>query len=380
MKIAGLIVALALGACFSDSTYQGDEQDDGPPALPPRFAQLHFDSEPALVAVYDSSGQWRALAGTNLTYGILLVSGQSRYTALAVCVAGAQVRTLIVSDDRTELAMSCGRPPLTVSGSMAQPGTVTLGERSASSTTPSWSFQLPARRSLPVLVASDGERVMVQRNLTVFEDLTLPPIDLSVAHALIAHPFPLTVSDLATGERLTATTRLVTAKLPDGALLYGGALPAKIAPAAALIAGEHHRVELRAELAMGALRTTHTVTSTLRQAAAAYSMWRPFSGASFAVDPDGVVHVAWGQVAGLPKGARVTFEAELADEQGRSIRTTNSVFSDLPGSLSLDTRGVPGYLDEWRVDPALPHQQRFRAERRDQSDDVYTFATAEQIP
>lgn len=374
MKRALLLASLLLAGCAEE--FEDDLIDVPTEPRDPRFITVTLDQRPALFAVLEGPAKdWRVLAGDRSYYFLEVPT----YSVMVVCLDGERARTMVITRSyTTKLELRCGADPLVVGGRVAQPGMVTLGAHAAASPLPDWSFQLPARSGYSDLIASSNERVLVQRGLQIAGSTTLPAIELAGATPLVPHPFPVTVDNLAADETLIATTTWVTQRIPQGAMIYRGALPPKVAPRTLQWAKEDQFLELSTERVEGARRTTHGVRSLLIEAPSPLTLWRPFPGLRFETRAAGEVIARWDEGPSGDYGIGGVVETELVDAAGRSFFSSDGQSYHEHGELALAPPDVPGYLPEWRVDVTGAHRRTLRAERL--AWHRFTFSMSETIP
>jgi hypothetical protein len=214
--------------------------DPGPGPKPtPRSVALHYQGTPAFLAYRDGEGDWETLTGD----ATLQVTGP--YEIVSACVLPSQdvfaeIRHL-TPDDGATVEFSCiSLPALTgkVTGAMAQPGTVTCGDVSA--TDPGlngpWTFELA---NLPEgdneVVAINDTSVLVEHGIYVSGDVTLPTIDLNAGSPLST--LPLTIQGVQPGEVVDASVSLDTAHA-HASISSGTSTAVKLVPASQLQSGD----------------------------------------------------------------------------------------------------------------------------------------------
>lgn len=363
--LASLLLLTLLSGCFLEGL--GNDEDgefeDGPYPDPP-YGPVIFETsiEPALVLVRDGrDGNWAPVR--RLTATSYRARPLQPYTVLVVCLpagggAITELRSEMPAYGSTSISIPCTEEakPFVVSGTMAQPGSVSLGGERASSTQPGWSFALPARAGTQDLIAVSADRVLVQRGLQVTADLTLPLLDPAQNGAALVE-LSVGVSALP-GETLSAATYVRTEHSPPVEVHRG--LPPKRSPPSP---SEQTLVRFFADRPIDGGITRRTVELAYDPMFTSHIdvAWEPFAELHRLSGPRG--EVSW-QPLGLQLPG--TTQLQVIGAGGRRVNhVATGFYLDRAQQRSLST-GVdaPGYLPEWRIDPALPYDLSFETTRR----------------
>lgn len=369
-------LALLPGCVFDALAYDEDEGPPDPPLPPPVWARVGVQTEvePALVMMrVGNAGEWKAMEQLSATR--FQATPNQVYTVAVVCLrADGDAITTMRSDVPTRapivLHLSCAEEakPFMVRGTMVQPGSVSLDGARASSSQAGWSFALPARAGHRDLIAASDERVLVQRDLQISGDVTvpLPPLDLAQQGvALIERPFEMITLP---GETARATTYLSTERSP-AVEIHRGPVP-KVLPFTAQVAGDQTTLRFSTERRVGG-RTSQRIAEMMFGAMSASRVslvWEPFVQLQQR-------HEALGEVATWqPLGVELPgpMQLEVADDEGRRItHLATAAYLEQPRERSLSTIiDAPAYLPAWRIDPARPYTRTVESTRRGVSTEV----------
>jgi hypothetical protein len=227
----------------------------------------------------------------------------------------------------------------TASGTMVQAGSVSIG-LTKSSATANWPFSITIPKGMHTLLAVGAGKAIVQRDLDLEANTTLPAIDVSAGTALA--PLSFTPTNAATGA--TLETRLREALATDFVLLpIVAGTTANTLPSSLLLNTESQSVEMFA------------LTDT------------SFQSADEAVDANTVTAIDF--IPALTGVAFVTGKVSWSstlpagDLEMWAFSSTNFNFMHLTPTaswlgtkteLELDTTGIPGFRPEWVADTSAP--------------------------
>lgn len=349
-----LSLPLALAGCVADEdAIVEDASDSDLSNAKPVPITIQLDDPPYLVLYREGThGAWRSARRLKDTTYEAKVRGP--YTVMTVCSTGLEAFTSLTSQtlqDERLVEVECTYPeePLVdVAVSMAQPGIISIGNGIALSQSPNWSWWVPVEAGTRDLTASDNNRLLLQRGLQISEGLTLPPIDLATATLMPSIPFH--VPNPPAGETLSVSTFLSTPGVFQGRL-YRGPLPARVAPNALLAAGELQAVSVRSSAITDSsflLRTARRDNFRIGDSTET-PMWNPLSSYQLQLDRDDDIQVTW-----TPAERFDALELYAFDAAGRfvdHVATASYVQATGVRKLTLET-DVPGYLPQWRIDPA----------------------------
>lgn len=354
MKTRYLASVLFLCACVDP-----DPNDPGPWPGPdpndPEAATISvvFDTPPEMVMVREgANGAWRA--ATPLTYTTFEAKVRQPYTIMGVCLEGtASLVTLDARslEDTRLVNISCrytfAVPPHRVSGSMVQPGVVVFNGGRKISTTPNWSFEYQVEPGIYDLVASDSERVAVQRYITVNGDTKLPvPVNLEQQGTpLVSSPF--TVTNPIAGDTRHVGVFLTTPFLSPQAQIYLGELAtAKVAPESVIFTREKQEVSVRSERNSDWSSSSHAMRRDFKVGdSTAFTLWHPFR--TFTFPTAATPTASWQVQDGLGN-----LTIAISEDAG-SLTTANFSKRYLEAtrieSFSFDIE-APGFLPDWNAD------------------------------
>lgn len=215
------------------------------------------DVPPELVAYKVMGGPWQEAAQTSPTsytawvYGSYMVAVQCA-DASGVYQTWMEARTLDDSPDITKIcavSTSVTPPPdHVVTGTMVQPGEITFADGYDASTTPSWTFHVPAPNGAFDLLAKSETAIAIRRGIAVSGDAALTPaIDLSQEGAALVGT-SLSATNAMPGETLTANVNITNATLDYPSIYSGAAASALVAPESVLVATDQQLITLRANV------------------------------------------------------------------------------------------------------------------------------------
>lgn len=369
MRAASFIRGFVVGLLSCSIAACGDNIDvDGDAPLPVEVTvKITADVAPALVVIREGlQGPWRA--ANSLTTTTFEAEVTQFYTVLAVCPealgAGVQVSSRALRDD-AKIVISCALPPdtFTVTGTMAQPGMVTLDGVRRTGTQPNWSFDFQVGAGTYDLIAVTGDRVAVQRGIDVAADVTLPaPIDVALqGTALVDTAF--TITNAVQGETTEIGVFMVTPHNQPQARLYLGPLTtAKVAPDSVLAFGEQQEVSVRSMHDDGTRSVTRTARRPFRAGSStAFTLWNPFADFRFVVE-QGALAATWTTRSEV---SYLFFQVYGAVGSVHSFDfSRNYLSSTRRNRLELEIGDVPGFDPRWRLDLTQEYVREMSADLR----------------
>lgn len=338
--------------------------DDGPSG-PPVGITVSTVRTPELIAFRDGpDADWQAPAAT--VPGTYVFDVHGPYVVTVVCDDGVRVGTRQIArtpDDEHELDMPCGQPlsnPITVSGTMVQPGAVALGRQDVTSDAPGWPIRLTTTPAPHDLIATSQDRIAIRRDQVFAADVTDLAIDLTQEGAAL-EPVAFTAPDASTAEEVFALVDMGTTSTPFARVYFGTAAGAKVAPAA--IQRETDRQDATLFAVQG-----DSSRSTMRRYRAsdptAFALPEPL--AAQLQSAGGEVVATW---SALPAHDRLVLSA-FGSSPGNPTRYHELELSARFLAATGDTRAaleseLPGYLPAWRIDLAKEHLIAVTAYRRE---------------
>ena len=349
------LVALAcLSACL-DSKEPVD-----PEPTSKRTISISTGVAPLLVAYREgTSGDW--LAATKVSDAAYEARVGGAYSVMVVCAETVQITSWTL-EDALMVKGYCAVPetPLTVTGTMKQPGRVTLGAATTASVNEDWTFTLRVPAGAADLVAVSTDRIYVQRSLAISSNLTLPAIDLSTqGTALVDAAF--TATNPRAGEVLSAATLLVSPRLDPQAQIYRGAMTAvKVVPSSLLGGDLVQEVSLRAQLLAGARQSMRTSRRPFRVGDdTSVTFWDPLPGHAFLID-QGRATLSWASRAELDT---LSLSVSASNGWSYSVSASKNYLTDTKlTKLAIDLE-APGFLASWRPNLGAEYQMSLFAQR-----------------
>jgi hypothetical protein len=214
---------VAIVGCSGDAkppiTGMPDAGTDAPAdsSAPSNYVDVEtLGDDPVFIRYREGSGPWQEPKRVGANFELRI---NERYELIAVCGdtsvgfdVGVEASTFEDSGGSTYLP--CFTPFAAgathkLSGTMAQPGTVTIGYASATGAAASWSFELDAYEGTVDLLAVGGGRARLVRDIEVTTATTVPAISVSSSPLLAS--LPLTVTGLQSSDVLHTQTILLTA-------------------------------------------------------------------------------------------------------------------------------------------------------------------------
>jgi hypothetical protein len=196
MRKLALVLLAACGGSdhHHDVTLEPDAAIDSPAPKTPVAVELDvYGPAPVLVAYRDGAGAWQTPTGDAGRYSLTVTDD---YQVVVACNENGDIQSTQISatvDDGSRQYAFCmdesgnNTPPVAVTGSMKQPGTVYL-QNVVDSTTPNWNVSLDVTPGTHDLVAVDNQhRILMRRGLDLTTAATLDPIDLTGAPMMTAY-------------------------------------------------------------------------------------------------------------------------------------------------------------------------------------------------
>jgi len=355
--VHALVVLLA--ACSGgNKNAPSDATPDTPPDMPPdspppNVVQVDlFDVPPIFIAYREGNGPWLVPEATSNGYEMRI---DKQYELVSVCGDATNgfdigIEAATFAEIGGETFVPCfsttpfAREPVSVKGTMVQPGTVTVDIFNlASSTTPNWSFELFAEAGTKDFVAAGtNNRVVVLRDVDAQAATTLPKIDVvndptSVALGNLA----LTVNGILAGDTISTRTRLTTKNFTFANISRVTNTTAKIAPDSFLQNGDRQNITVSA-INGDSFRSVffrHSATSPTT-----LDLLAPLGGVTFADQS-----ATW---TDAPTGD-IELDIETATTFTHMFATRGFIGS---AKQIVETTDIPGFQPEWK-----PTNPDFRA-------------------
>jgi hypothetical protein len=315
--------------------------DDPPPPGTTAVTLATSDVPYLFLAVRDGNGPWTSLSPTATTIDV-----HDDYQLIAACGDATNGFETVIQgatvDDGDHLEFPCfgfGTTPtvVAVTGTMVQAGTVAIGI-AQSSTTASWPFEFDVEAAPHALLAiGDNNKAIVQRDLQITADTTLPTVDTSSGTATT--PIAYTLTSAAAGANLTS--RLLASIGPEFMFMdESPSTSVQTVPASLLEAGDFQHVELDAETATSIQFAT---VDPANSSATSIDLMPALTGVTFT---DG--QAAW--TTTLPDGDVELDAFDFADVPSFTHIQATAAWLGAQTQLALDTSDVPGFQAEWRAD------------------------------
>jgi hypothetical protein len=227
------------------------------------------------------------------------------------------------------------RTPVSVKGTMVQPGSVTTEVfNQATSTTPNWSFELFVDAGLKDFVASGNNRVVVRRGIDASKATTLAKLDVVADPTSVAlSDLALTVNGVLAGDTVSSRTRLTTRNFTLANIARQNGATTKLAPDSLLETNERQNITVNVDNgdAFRAVFFRHSATSPTT-----FDLPPPVAGVTFAAQS-----ASW---TSLPPG-----DVEL-DIEGATTFTHIFATQGFVGTATqlAETTDIPGFQDEWK--------------------------------
>lgn len=329
-----LVIAMcsACGGGGSDPVVLPDAPVSTVDAAPPNAIEIrNFGDAPVFISYRTDGGAWQVPDQISTSYEMRV---HDTFELVAVCgnaTTGYEVAFEAGTFQETgaTMYMPCfGNGPspgaVTVSGTMVQPGTVTMVD-TATSDTADWSFALDVPTGTHTLVAAGAGRVVLRRGVAIAGPTTVPAIDVAAAGVALS-PLPLTLTgalpdDTVTTESMLATqTQIATIAREDGTT-------AQLVPAAELVASDRHYSLV---MASAPTRQRYVFVNHGASSSTSFTLLPPLEGIAFAdrgaswtTIPAGEVYVSY--------FAATRFVHFRASQGWIGTKTTLAIDTDIPG-------------------------------------------------
>jgi len=345
---------LLLAACGGGNNATPDATPDTPPDMPPDMPPANvvtvdlFDAPPIFIAYREGTGPWQMPTETSNGYEMRV---NSQYELVSVCGDATNgfdigIEAATVAEIGNETFVPCfapvsgsGDPPVSVKGTMVQPGAVvTEIFNQATSTTPNWSFELFVDAGIKDFVASGNGRVVVRRGIDASKATTLAKLDVVADPTSVAlSDLALTVNNVLTGDSLKTRTRLTTRNFTLANIANLTGTTAKLAPDTLLETNERQNITVTATNgdAFRSVFFRHSATSPTT-----FDLPAPLAGVAFAAQS-----ASW---TSAPAGD-VELDIETATTFTHIFATQGFVGT---ATTVTETTDIPGFQDEWK--PTAP--------------------------
>lgn len=360
MKNLFLALSPLVASCAISAEPELELEAESDPALAvTAVISIHADAPPELVAVREGTGAWRRATQVRPTEYTATVRGP--YSVLGACAGSIQVSSRTLSDTPT-VNLYCQTPApadITVSGTMAQPGTVALGLYGRSSTTPNWSYSLNVPAGEYDQVATSSDRLLLRKNLSLRANTTLPPLDLAAATPFSTVTF--TPTNSFAGETQSVSTFLVGPRIDPQARIYRGALSgAKVAPSSLLSAEVRQEVSLRSESTVGSRYVMRSTRYPFQVGGTtSFTYWNPMAGIAFGLS-NGVPMVSWTSRADMDA---LFYSVYGVSGSSYSMEVSRSYLStSRTKRLVFDVASAPGFRPEWVLPAQYEHSVSVQAQ------------------
>jgi hypothetical protein len=336
--------------------------------------QVFGQQTPDLLVYRDGSGSW--LAPESLGNGRYALHVTKAYEVVAVCAitgvaAGYDAEELAATIDDARPYLFCGGggsspPRVAVNGTMAQAGTVLMSDTATSATGP-WSFGLQVPTGTHDLVALAGQRILLQRGISITGPTTLPAVDVA-AGGMTMTSVPLTIT--GTTDPVETTLELVTAH--DDAAVSDTTNNTVALPPASLLQSTDFTY-----LTIDAPDQAHSTDRGISVfgfdgGTTAYALPDTLSGIAYATS-NGGLDATWGPLPTYTALDVMVFAGSAASAQQHVMATANWVQATGATSLAFDT-SAPGYIAGWKPDLTGPYMRLFSVS--DDEDAAYYYSEA----
>jgi hypothetical protein len=310
---------------------------------------IQTDVPPQMVLYREGTGPWLPAQRLKATTYEAMVSGP--YTVLVVCpLENGPYSSLTSQTLQDELLVQnyCAFEdlPVQVTGTVVQPGMVNLSNSFQLSRVPGWSYSLPTYRGVHDLVAASADHLLIMRDLTVNDDLALPPLDLAQQGVALVTA-PVTVTNPFPGEILSGAAFLRTPGASQS-IIYRGPLPARLPPGSAL--GRRDRLDLsvRSQIREGNYFTFRAARRQVFNASPTpVTQWDPIVNLQMGTGASGDSAASWTSLQPHDWLSYVAY-----DDLGVTMDhlMSSSYLAATGGHQVVLATDAPGFGDEWRLD------------------------------
>lgn len=257
-------------------------------------------------------------------------------------------------------------PSSSATGTMVQPGDVSLRFSSQQTADPDATFDLPTFDGTHDLVAFDDTRIVIRRGLQVAGTTAITPaIDLATEGA-IRTSAGFTIANASTDESLFGVNQVFTENETFVFLGFGGPEELLLAPDSALGADDRQSVSVSASLAdtsrqvsFGNVRQASSRTVTFPEA---------LTGATLE-EIDGQIGAEWGA---LPDHDTLALSIDQTRDDNVFLfhdLTISKTFADQIGTSVVLDLDIPGFDPEGLVDVTTEYSRSFSAVRQRTEDE-----------
>jgi hypothetical protein len=384
VSIAAIRVVLCpvLAACGSGSgSGSGSHVNDGPPMT----ITVSNDFPPAVVAFRDGvDAGWEVATQKTSTTFEAVVHGP--YLLAIQCVdVPTQTGQLLTgtglyakSVDDPMNAIGCAIAPVRhlVTGHMAQPGFLRLGDANAQSTTADWDFQLWVPNGSYDLIATTTDQIAIRRELAVNDaDVAVtPPVDVT-AEGTAFVDVAFTAPNATPDETLSVAVGVVNNVTNIPARIYQGPVAtAKAAPDAALLPTDVQSASVRVTKgnAMRALRRPFRVGGDT-----VYMLPPAIGGVQWST-AGGQLSVSWTSMPDLDVlyvDLYVTPDAQLS----QNLVATPGYLADTGVTQLTLATDFPGFQPAWKADLNAPYTRDLIAQKGTELATVTTSEITETV-
>nr|HEX4315008.1 hypothetical protein [Kofleriaceae bacterium] len=332
----------------------------GGDAAPSHTVLLNMFQPPDFIAYHTGDGPWQTPTFGSNGYELVVAND---YVVLVVCdnagsgtAFDAEEYGFTFDGDGSAIFAECLEPaipgagsglPITVTGTMAQAGSVQLGGGGATSGSAAWTYSAATVAGVHDVFALDGSGNAVFDKAIDFEpgsDATVsgPAIDTAAQGAPLVTQ-PLTILNLGADAVLVSSDVVST----DGANIAVGSVPSVVTLPLSELGGDDLQFISVDTDGSPYLRHAEALTIGAELPPTTYSLLDPFATTSFDVSSAGAT-ASWVTLPAAT-GSVALGLSSTAGNQGIEATTSYLAARGLT-SLAFDA-SAPGYLDAWTVDP-----------------------------
>jgi hypothetical protein len=311
----------------------------------------------SFVAFRDASADWQTVTPVGDPF---VVTVHGPYEITVVCDDGSGFvaiwRFAQTPDDDHAIGAPCSESVTAfhdVTGTMVQPGMVTVGFATDAKSTANWPFDITVPVGIYDLVATTDDHVAIRRDVTVAGATSVPPVDV-VQQGVPLDPLPVTATNTTPGDSVFASVHLDTSS--TYAIVYSGSLDGVVVVPQSLVSTTDRELVIVRDVGpslthqRGLARELHAGSSTT------FVLPTEIPAVAFDV-VEGGIDASW---SSLPDWDTYDFSIE------QFVSTT--IIDDLTlspsylretGSTSIAIGAIPGFRPAWTVDPFLDHNRSF---------------------